>query len=41
MAIFGEIQTSIGGQKYFATPIILAHDEILINGFLSVKRGTL
>ena len=36
-----EIQTSNGRQKYFAKLILLAHDEILINGFLQVKRGTL
>jgi hypothetical protein len=41
MAIFGKIQTNNGRQKYSATPITLAHDEILINGILHVKRGTL
>jgi hypothetical protein len=41
MAIFGEIQTSIGRQKYFPALITLAHDEILTNGFLRIKRGTL
>jgi hypothetical protein len=41
MAIFGGIQTSIGRQKYFAAPITLADDEILTNGFLRLKRGTL
>ena len=30
-----------GRQKYFAAPITLAHDEILTNGFLRLKRGTL
>ena len=28
-------------QKYSARPITLAHDEILTNGFLRLKRGTL
>ena len=28
-------------EKYSAKPITLAHDEILTNGFLRVKRGTL
>ena len=28
-------------EKYFAAPITLAHDEILTNGFLRLKRGTL
>jgi hypothetical protein len=41
MAIFVEIQTSIGRQKYSAKPITLAHDEILTNGVLRLKRGTL
>jgi hypothetical protein len=41
MAIFGKIQTSNGRQKYFAMPITLAHDEILTNGFLHLKHGTL
>jgi hypothetical protein len=41
MAIFGKIQTSIDRQKYFAAPITLTHDEILTNGFLHLKRGTL
>jgi hypothetical protein len=27
--------------KYSAMPITLAHDEILTNGFLRLKRGTL
>ena len=27
--------------KYYAKPITLAHDEILTNGFLRLKRGTL
>ena len=30
-----------GRQKYSARPITLAHDEILTNGFLRLKRGTL
>jgi hypothetical protein len=30
-----------GWQKYFAAHITLAHDEILTNGFLRLKRGTL
>ena len=30
-----------GRQKYFARPITLAHDEILTNEFLHLKRGTL
>jgi hypothetical protein len=41
LAIFGEIQTSKGRQKYSARPTTLAHDEILTNGFLRLKRGTL
>jgi hypothetical protein len=41
MAIFGKIQTSNGRQKYTARPITLAHDEILTNGFLRLKRETL
>ncbi len=28
-------------KKYSAKPITLAHDEILTNGFLRLKRGTL
>jgi hypothetical protein len=28
-------------EKYSARPITLAHDEILTNGFLHPKRGTL
>ena len=36
-----KIQTIEGRQKYSAMPITLAHDEILINGFLRLKRGTL
>ena len=36
-----EIQTSNGRQNYLAAPITLAHDEILTNGFLHLKRGTL
>jgi hypothetical protein len=36
-----EIQTIKGRQKYSAKPITLAHDEILTNGFLQLKRGTL
>jgi hypothetical protein len=28
-------------EKYSARPITLAHDEILTNGFLYVKCGTL
>jgi hypothetical protein len=30
-----------GRQKYSAMPITLAHDEILTNRFLLLKRGTL
>ena len=30
-----------GRQNYFAAPITLAHDEILTNGFLRLKRRTL
>jgi hypothetical protein len=36
-----KIQTSKGRLKYSAKPIPLAHDEILTNGFLLLKRGTL
>jgi hypothetical protein len=36
-----KIQTSKGRQKYSAKPIAKAHDEILTNGFLRLKRGTL
>jgi hypothetical protein len=36
-----KIQTSNGRQKYSARPITLAHDDILTNGFLQLKRGTL
>jgi hypothetical protein len=38
-----KIHTNNGRQKYFAGPIHvnLAHDEILTNGLLRVKRGTL
>ena len=36
-----KIQTIEGRQKYSAKPITLAHDEILTNGFLRLKRGTL
>ena len=36
-----EIQYWEGRQKYSAMPIILAHDEILTNGLLRLKRGTL
>ena len=36
-----EIQTSNGRQNYLAASITLAHDEILTNGFLRVKRRTL
>ena len=32
---------NIGRQKYSVKPITLAHDEILTNGFLRLKRGTL
>jgi hypothetical protein len=28
-------------EKYSARPITLAYDEILTNGFLHLKRGTL
>ena len=41
MAIFEKRLTSNGRQKYSARPITLAHDEILTNGFLHVKRRTL
>jgi hypothetical protein len=30
-----------GSGKYSAKPITLTHDEILTNGFLRLKRGTL
>jgi hypothetical protein len=36
-----KIQTNKGRQKYSARPITLARDEILSNGFLRLKRGTL
>jgi len=36
-----KIQTNNDQQKYSAKPITLAHDEILTNGFLRLKRGTL
>ena len=36
-----KIQYWEGRQKYSAKPITLAHDEILTNGFLRLKRGTL
>ena len=36
-----EIQTSNGRQNYLAAPITMAHDEILTNGFLRLKRRTL
>ena len=36
-----KIQTNNGRQKYFAAFITLTHDEILTNGFLHLKRGTL
>jgi hypothetical protein len=36
-----KIQTIETRQKYFAAPITLTHDEILTNGSLRVKRGTL
>jgi hypothetical protein len=41
MAVFGEIQTIKGRQKYSARPITLSDDEILTNGFLSLNRETL
>jgi hypothetical protein len=41
MAILAKIQYCFCRQKYFAAPITLAHDEILTNGFLRIKRGTL
>jgi hypothetical protein len=41
MAIFGQNQNQTYLEKYFPAPITLAHDEILKNGFLRVKRGTL
>ena len=39
----GKVRTNNGRQKYSAKPIsiTLAHDEILTNEFLHVKRGTL
>jgi hypothetical protein len=38
-----KIQTSNDRQKYSAIPVhvTLAHDDILTNGFLHMKRGTL
>jgi hypothetical protein len=36
-----KFQTNNGRQKYSAKPITLAHDEILTNGILCLKRGTL
>jgi hypothetical protein len=36
-----KIQYWEGRQKYSAMPITLAHDEILTNGFLRLKRETL
>ena len=36
-----KIQTNNGLQKYSAKPITLAHDEILTNEFLHLKRETL
>jgi hypothetical protein len=36
-----KIQTNKGRQKYSVRPITLAHVEILTNGFLHLKRGTL
>jgi hypothetical protein len=36
-----KIQYWEGRQKYSAKPITLARDEILTNGFLRIKRGTL
>ena len=39
--LYGRIQTNNGRQKYSAKPITLAHDEILTNGILYLKRGTL
>jgi hypothetical protein len=36
-----KIPTNKGRQKYSARPITLAHDEILTNGLLRLKRGTL
>jgi hypothetical protein len=41
MAILAKIQYFFCRQKYSANPITLAHDEILTNGFLRVKRETL
>jgi hypothetical protein len=41
MAIWAKIPTNNGRQKYSAKPITLAHDEILTNKFLRIKRGTL
>jgi hypothetical protein len=42
MAIFGQKSKVIGQAKIIpARPITLAHDEILTNGFLRLKRGTL
>ena len=39
--LYGRIKTNNGRQKYSAKPITLAHDEILTNGFLYIKYGTL
>jgi hypothetical protein len=36
-----KIKIKKGRQKYFAKAITLAHDEILINGFLQFNRETL
>jgi hypothetical protein len=41
---YGHIRTTYYGldlEKYSAKPITSAHDEILTNGFLQIKRGTL
>jgi hypothetical protein len=35
------ILTNNDRQNYSASPITLAHDDILTNGFLHLKRGTL
>ena len=41
MAIFGQIQTTNGRQKYSARPITLTHGGILTIGLSPVKRGKL
>jgi hypothetical protein len=41
MAISEKKYSEMDLEKYFARLITLAHDEILTNKFLRVKRGTL